>query len=210
MTPGDLVLALIGLRRWIVYSRSPATEINCAQFGVKSQFTDLPAVYTSSLPYLTHICEDFLLLEKESKFIFMLFIRNYTWGYQVISGGVGWKREILWDDVIARGRWRHRTWYLPFFLCFTHVFLCWSTSLRRSEHACSADEFSSHRCRSCCTGEGWCKLYRRELWLYFTWIQFQYVTYQLKNHRYVRKYIYYKQDDVRLAIAHEIKSRRAI
>ena len=54
-------LALIGLRRWIVYSRSPATEINCSQFGVKSQFTDLPAVYTSSLPYLTHICEDFLL-----------------------------------------------------------------------------------------------------------------------------------------------------
>ena len=40
----------------------------------------------------------------------------------------------------------------------------------------------------------------------------QYVTYQLKNHidRYVRKYIYYKQDDVRLAIAHQIKSRRAI
>ena len=112
-------VALIGLRRWIVYSRCPATEINCSQFGVKSQFTDLPAVYTSSLPYLTHICEDFLLLEKESKFIFMLFIRNYTWGYQVISGGVGWKREILWDDVIARGRWRHRTWYLPFFLCFT-------------------------------------------------------------------------------------------
>ena len=37
-----------------------------------------------------------------------------------------------------------------------------------------------------------------------------YVTYQLKNHRYVRKYIYYKQDDVRLAIAHQIKSRRAI
>ena len=36
------------------------------------------------------------------------------------------------------------------------------------------------------------------------------VTYQLKNHRYVRKYIYYKQDDVRLAIAHQIKSRRAI
>ena len=33
----------------------------------------------------------------------MLFIRNYTWGYQVFSGGVGWKREILWDDVIARG-----------------------------------------------------------------------------------------------------------
>ena len=32
-----------------------------AQFGVKSQFADLPAVYTSSLPYLTHICEDFLL-----------------------------------------------------------------------------------------------------------------------------------------------------
>ena len=29
-------------------------------------------------------------------------------------------------------------------------------------------------------------------------------------HRYVRKYIYYKQDDVRLAIAHQIKSRRAI
>ena len=28
--------------------------------------------------------------------------------------------------------------------------------------------------------------------------------------RYVRKYIYYKQDDVRLAIAHQIKSRRAI
>ena len=143
------------LRRWIVYSRSPATEINCAQFGVKSQFADLPAVYTSSLPYLTHICEDFLLLERESKFMFMLFIRNYTWGYQVISGGVGWEREILWDDVIARGRWRHRTWYLPFFL--------WSTSLRRSEHALSADEFSSHRCRSCRTGEGWCKLYRREL-----------------------------------------------
>ena len=133
-------LALVGLRRWIVYSRCPATEINCAQFGVKSQFADSPAVYTSSLSiYLTHICEDFLLLERESKFIFMLFIRNYTWDYQVISGGVGWKREILWDDVIARGRWRHRTWYLPltcmliyiclwylqFFLCFTHVFLCW-------------------------------------------------------------------------------------
>ena len=156
-------LALMSLQRWIVYSRCPATEINCAQFGVKSQFADLPAVYTSSLPYLTHICEDFLLLERESKFIFMLFIRNYTWGYQVISGGVGWKREILWDDVIARGRWRHRTWYLPFFLCFTHVFLCWSTSLRRSEHAPPADKFSSHRCRSCHTGEGWCKLYRHEL-----------------------------------------------
>ena len=148
-----LGLALIGLRRWIVYSRCPATEINCAQFGVKSQFADFPAVYTSSLQYLTHICEDFLLLERESKFIFMLFIRNYTWGYQVISGGVGWKGEILWDDVIARGRWRHRTWYLPFFLCFTHVFLCWSTSLRRSEHAPSADEFSSHRFRSCRTGK---------------------------------------------------------
>ena len=156
-------LALIGLRCWIVYSRCPATEINCVQFGVKSQFADLPAVYTSSLPYLTHICEDFLLLERESKFLFMLFIRNYTWGYQVISGGVGLKREILWDDVIARGRWRHRTWYLSFFLCFTHVFLCWSTSLRRSEHALSADELSSHRSRSCRTGEGWCKLYRREL-----------------------------------------------
>ena len=37
-------LALVGLRRWIVYSRYPATEINCAQFGVKSQFADLPAV----------------------------------------------------------------------------------------------------------------------------------------------------------------------
>ena len=157
------MLALIGLRRWIVYSRCPATEINCAQFGVKSLFADLPAVYTSSLPYLTHICEDFLWLEKESKFIFMLFIRNYTWGYQVISGGVGWNGEILWDDVIARDRWRHRTWYLSFFLCFTHVFLCWSTSSRWSEHALSADELSSHRCRSCRTGEGWCKLYRREL-----------------------------------------------
>ena len=112
---GGFRLALIGLRGWIVYSRCPATEINCAKFGVKSQFADLPAVYTSSLPYLTHICEDFLLLERESKFIFMLFIRNYTWGYQVILGGVGWVREILWDDVIARGRWRHRTWYLPFF-----------------------------------------------------------------------------------------------
>ena len=41
-------------------------------------------------------------------------------------------------------------------------------------------------------------------------MQVQYVTYQLKNHRYVRKYIYYKQDDVRLAMAHQIKSRRAI
>ena len=51
----------------------------------------------------------------------------------------------------------HRRWYLPFFLCFTHLFLCWSTSLRRSEHASSADEFSSHGCRSCRTGEGWCK-----------------------------------------------------
>ena len=93
--------ALIGLRRWIVYSRCPATEINCAQFGVKSQFADLPAVYTSSLPYLTHICEDFLLLERESKFIFMLFIRNYTWGYQVISGGVGWKRELTSSHVVS-------------------------------------------------------------------------------------------------------------
>ena len=38
-----------------------------AQFGVESQLADLPAVYTSSLPYLTQLCEDFLLLEKESK-----------------------------------------------------------------------------------------------------------------------------------------------
>ena len=44
-TPGKV--ALIGLRRWIVYSRCRATEINGAQFEVKSQFADLPAVYTS-------------------------------------------------------------------------------------------------------------------------------------------------------------------
>ena len=32
----------------------------------------------------------------------------------------------------------------------------------------------------------------------------------IKNHRYIRKYIYYKQDDLRLAIDHQIKSGRAI
>ena len=30
---------------------------------------------------------------------------------------------------------------------------------------------------------------------------------QFKNHRDLSKYIYYKQDEVRLAIAHQIESR---
>ena len=46
-------------------------------------------MYTSSLPYLPQIFEDFLLLEKKSMFIFQLFIRNCTWRLHVFSVGVG-------------------------------------------------------------------------------------------------------------------------
>ena len=44
-----------------------------------------------------------------------------------------------------------------------HVFLCLSTTSRRSEHVPLAEKLSSHRCHSCRTGKDWCKLYRREL-----------------------------------------------
>ena len=66
--------------------------------------------------------------------------------------------DLGWSGVETRDfvRWSHRTWFLQFYLCCTHVFLCWSTTSRRSEHAPSVDKFSSHRCRSYRTGEGWC------------------------------------------------------
>ena len=46
---------LTGLRRWIEYSSSSATDINYAQFNGKSHLTDILTIYTSSLLYICRI-----------------------------------------------------------------------------------------------------------------------------------------------------------
>ena len=75
------------------YSSCLATAITDAMFTFKSHLTHLPTMYTSSLPYLPHICQDFWLLEKKSMFTLQLFIWNCTWRLQVISVGVVWKHK---------------------------------------------------------------------------------------------------------------------
>ena len=72
-------------------------DITGAQFEVKSKFADLPTMYicTSSLPYLTHISADFLLLERKSLFFLSETALQATkwfrlrWGAGFPPGGSG-------------------------------------------------------------------------------------------------------------------------
>ena len=70
-------------------SISPATDLNGAHLRLNSNSPTYLQMYTSLLPYLPHICEDFLLLENKSMFIFQLLSETALGGLPVISVGVG-------------------------------------------------------------------------------------------------------------------------
>ena len=69
-------------------------DINVAQFDVKSHLTDLLTMCTSSLPYLPHICEDFLLLESKTMFIFIKFLSHLS-----LESDLGWSGVEMQDFV---------------------------------------------------------------------------------------------------------------
>ena len=145
-----------------------------------------------------------------SLFIFQLFIRNCTWRLHVISAGEGWKREISNIAGNLVGRWRHRTCVLKFFRRFKQVFSCLWTNSRRSGHSQSRTNSPHIDVAHVAYVAPANKYIVANFSCILSKCRSNYVTYQLKNHWNVSKYIYSRQDDVILTIAHQIKSRVTI
>ena len=173
------------MKRRIEYSSSPATDIK------------MPSSMWN---------------RRKEKYVYIQVIYPLEWGGNTRLCEIG---NIAGNLV---GRWRHRTCYLPLSRCFANVFLFWSTTSRGSEHVPLADKFSSNRYRSYVAPAKIDANYIvncscRPIF-YLNSGPICHISIQESQRCRLSRLsigpIYYKQDDVRLAKAHQIESRVAI